>query len=78
MELDFEIDKITESIENAETGEMLDTLVLPITKADLEEVTKKNGWIFNWKQGFSEPEKQVYKLVTEQEPYTVWYHLKNV
>jgi hypothetical protein len=29
MELDFEIDKITESIENAETGETLDTLVLP-------------------------------------------------
>jgi len=71
MELDFEIDKITESIENAETGEMLDTLVLPITKADLEEVTKKNDWIFNWKQEFSEPEKQVYKLVLEQEPQTI-------
>ncbi|GBU29371.1 hypothetical protein R84B8_02935 [Treponema sp. R8-4-B8] len=27
MELDFEIDKITESIENAETGETLNTLV---------------------------------------------------
>ena len=38
MELDFEVDKITESIENAETGETLDTLVLPVTKADLEEV----------------------------------------
>jgi len=32
MELDFEIDKSTESIENAETGETLDTLVLPVTK----------------------------------------------
>jgi len=71
MELDFEIDKITESIENAETGEMLDTLVLPVTKADLEEVTKKNGWLFNWKLEFSEPEKQLYKLVTEQEPQTI-------
>jgi len=71
MELDFEIDKITESIENAETGETLDTLVLPVTKADLEEVTKKNGWLFDWKLEFSEPEKQVYKLVTEQEPQTI-------
>jgi hypothetical protein len=71
MELDFEIDKITESIENAETGETLDTLVLPVTKADLEEVTIKNGWLFDWKQELSEPEKQVYKLVTEQEPQTI-------
>jgi hypothetical protein len=71
MELDFEVDKITESIENAETGETLDTLVLPVTKADLEEVTKKNGWLFDWKLEFSEPEKQVYKLVAEQVPQTI-------
>ena len=49
MELDFEIDKITESIENADTGESLDTLVLPLTQADLKQVTKKNGWLFDWK-----------------------------
>jgi len=42
MELDFEIDKITESIENAETGESLNTLVLPVTQADLEETE----WVF--------------------------------
>ncbi|MCL2044602.1 MAG: hypothetical protein FWG89_10735 [Treponema sp.] len=43
MELAFEIDKITESIENAETGETLETVVFSVTKADLEEITKKNG-----------------------------------
>ena len=52
MVLDFEIDKITESIENAETGEPLETLVLSVTKNDLEEVTRKNGWLFDWKQEF--------------------------
>ena len=71
MELDFEIDKITESIENAETGEPLDTLVLPVTKADFEAVTKKSGWLFDWKQEFSESEHQVYKLVTAKEPQTI-------
>ena len=71
MELDFEIDKITESIENAETGESLDTLVLPVTKTDFEVVTKKSGWLFDWKQEFSEPQKQVLKLVTEKEPQTI-------
>ena len=59
MELDFEIDKITESIENAQTGKSLDTIVLPVTKADLEAVTQKNGWIFDWEPEFSKPEHQV-------------------
>ena len=63
MELDFEIDKITESIENAETGETLDTLVLPVTKADLEEVTKKNGWLFDWKLEFFLKWRQNYDMV---------------
>jgi hypothetical protein len=71
MELDFEIDKITESIENADTGETLNTLVLPVTQADLKETTKKNGWLFNWKLELDEPEHQVYKLVAEQDPHTI-------
>jgi len=71
MELDFEVDKITESIEDAATGEALDTLVLPVTKADLKEVTKKNDWKFDWKLELSEPERQVYKLVTKKEPQTI-------
>jgi hypothetical protein len=71
MELDFEVDKITESIENSETGESLNTLVLPVTHADLKETVKKNGWNFDWKQELSEPERQVYKLVTEKEPQTI-------
>ena len=71
MELAFEIDKITESIENADTGETLETFVLPVTQADLKETTKKNGWLFDWKLELAEPEKQVYKLVTEKEPHTI-------
>ena len=71
MELDFEIDKITESIDNAQTGETLNTLIIRLTQADLNETTKKNGWLFDWKLEFSEPERQVYKLVTEQEPQTI-------
>ena len=71
MELDFEIDKITESIENAETGERLETQVLPITKVDLKEIAKKNGWLFNWKLEFSKKERQVYKLITEKEPSVI-------
>jgi hypothetical protein len=68
MELDFEIDKITESIEDSQTGEVFKTLVLPVTLADLKEVNKRNGWIFDWKFEFSQPERKVYKLTTEKEP----------
>jgi len=67
MELEFEIDKITESIESAETGERFDTHVLPLGEADLRGVTPQNGWLFNWKSELAETNRQVYKLVTEKE-----------
>jgi hypothetical protein len=38
MELDFEIDKITQSIEDSKTGETYKTLVLPVTLTNLKEV----------------------------------------
>jgi hypothetical protein len=50
--LDFEIDKLTNSIENVVTGDCFPTVVLPFTRADLKQVTKKNGWNFNWKLNF--------------------------
>ena len=71
MELDFEIDKITNSIENVKTGEVLKTLVLPLEKADLKEITKKNGWLFDWKYEFSLPEHQVFKLVSVNDPKVI-------
>lgn len=40
----FFIDKITNSIENALTGQVLKTDVLPFTSDNLKEVLKKYGW----------------------------------
>ena len=71
MELDFEIDKITESIEDSSTGEVLKTLILPVTQADLREIDKQNAWLFDWKLEFSQIENKLYKLVTENEPYII-------
>ena len=65
MELDFEIDKITESIEVVRTGEHFETSVVPVAKADLKEI---NGWNFDWDFEFSQPKRQLYKLITEKEP----------
>ena len=71
MELDFKIDKITESIEDAKTGEVYKTFVIPVTQSDLEEVCKRKGWLFDWIHEFSETGHQVYKLVIEKEPQNI-------
>ncbi len=60
--LDFEIDKLTRSIENAITGDSFQTEVSLLTKNDLKLVTKKNNWLFDWRQEFNDLQKEVYKL----------------
>jgi len=60
--LDFEIDKLTNSIENVVTGDSFLTDVSVITLADLKTITKKNNWQFDWKSEYKQPKKEVYKL----------------
>jgi len=60
--LDFEVDTLTNSIENIITGDSFATDITIISIADLKTVTKKNGWQFNWKLELKQPEKDVYKL----------------
>jgi hypothetical protein len=52
--LDFEIDKLTNSIENVITGDSFATDVSLLTKDDLKLVTKKKGWLFNWGAEYKE------------------------
>ena len=47
--LDFEIDRLTNSIQNTVSGDSFPIEVSRLTKTDLKQVTKKNGWAFNWK-----------------------------
>ncbi|MEI8111298.1 MAG: hypothetical protein WCH59_09940 [Chitinophagia bacterium] len=60
--LDFQVDKLTNSIENVITGDSFPTDITIITAADLKNVTKKNGWQFDWKIEFKQPARDVYKL----------------
>ncbi|GHT53208.1 hypothetical protein AGMMS49982_15640 [Bacteroidia bacterium] len=68
IELDFEIDCLTHSIRNVATGDSLQTNVLPLTKADLKTVSKKNKWRFNWRTEFDAADREVYKLVICDNP----------
>lgn len=62
------IDKLTNSVENVITGDRFQTEICLITKADLKSVSKKNGWLFNWKLEFFYPQKEVYKLTILHNP----------
>ena len=63
--LDFEVDKLTNSIENAISGEVFDTLVSQIT--DIKQV-KKIEWAFNWQTEIKDKSKAVFKLTTISNP----------
>ena len=67
----IEIDKLTNSIENAVTGEAFETTVLPVPAAGLKTTTKKNGWLFNWREEARQPGHQVFKLTTDDNPNVV-------
>ena len=65
--LDFEVDKLTTSIENAISGEVFDTLVVRLKPTDGKEI-KKVEWAFNWQNELKDKTKQVYKLTTISNP----------
>lgn len=66
--IDIEIDKLTNSIENAITGDSFNTEINPVTKQDLKPIKKGNGWKFDWKYEFDQIDRKVYKLSVEQNP----------
>jgi len=66
--LDFEIDKLTNSIQNTVSGDSFPTEVSRLTKTDLKQITKKNGWAFNWKKELDDNTREVYKLTISNNP----------
>ena len=67
LPLDFEIDKLTNSIENASTGEVFDTVVVRLTSKDLVFI-HKSEWQFDWRKELKDKTKEVYKLTTVNNP----------
>lgn len=65
--LDFIIDKLTNSIENAISGEVFDTLISKLNSSDSKQI-KKTEWAFNWKAELNDKSKQVFKITTVNNP----------
>ena len=68
IHLDFIVDKLTNSIQNIISGDSFATEVLHLTMADLKQVTKKNGWNFDWKIELADNKKEVFKLTITNNP----------
>jgi hypothetical protein len=66
--LNFIVDKLTNSIENVITGDSFATDISILSTNDLKSVTKTNNWVFNWKDEFKEPAREVYKLTIVNNP----------
>jgi hypothetical protein len=62
IELDFIVDRLTNSIQNTISGDSFETEVHRLRLIDLKQVTKKNGWNFNWKEELADNKKEVFKL----------------
>lgn len=60
--LDFVVDKLTNSLENVISGDSFPTDITLVSTTDLKAVTKINGWQFDWKYEYKQPERDVYKL----------------
>jgi len=66
--LDFEIDGLTNSILNTVSGESFATEISLLIKADLKQVTKSKGWLFNWREELKSIDREVYKLTIVNNP----------
>ena len=71
IEQDFVIDRLTNSILNTISGDSFPTEVSILTKSDLKNITKKNGWNFNWKTEFKNEKSEQYKLTITNNPNIV-------
>lgn len=67
IEADFEIDKLTNSIENSITGEVFDTEVTRLYLNESRQI-KRSEWGFEWHKEFLDPTREIYKLTTINNP----------
>ena len=71
--LDFEVDKLTNSIENILTGEIFETQIRRLSSDDLIEL-RRSKWAFDWAVEFGEPHRKIHALTTKEDT-SVWQGL---
>ena len=66
-QVDIEIDKLTNSIVNAVTGEVFQTEFAPVTK---KEIIKKD-WLFDWHKELRSKDAKVFKMTTVENKHVI-------
>ena len=61
IELEFEIDKLTNSIENTISGEVFQTEIVLLSMHEKKQI-KKLDWQFDWISELKDTHKKVFKL----------------
>jgi len=67
-ELDFIIDRLTDSIINTYSGDSFQTSIARFTKSDSKQATQKTGWTFDWRNELKQNDRDVYKLTIVNRP----------
>lgn len=60
--LDFEVDKLTNSVENVISGDSFATEVSVVTPADLQYIAIQGKWQFDWDFEYKQPQRELFKL----------------
>ena len=71
--LDFEVDKLTNSIENTLTGESVETEIVRLRPEDAT-ILKKLEWQFDWYEEFHESNTEIHALIAKGSP-SIWHGL---
>ncbi|HEX3934717.1 MAG TPA: hypothetical protein VHW43_08555 [Puia sp.] len=67
---DFQIDKLTNSIENTRTEETFDTEITQLKVRDIKLIHQVD-WLFDWKAEIKDKSKEVHKLSTVTNPSVI-------
>lgn len=65
--VDVEIDKLTNSIELVATGDVFNTIVMRADPTDKRLINRKE-WQFDWHAEILKEKREVYRLMTENNP----------
>jgi hypothetical protein len=69
-EIDIIIDKLTNSIENRISGEVVHTTLLSVNSFELATL-RKEDWLFDWSEEIRDLRKQVFKLCVRGHPHVI-------
>ncbi len=65
--LDFDVDKITNSIENSLSGEIFETEIVKLFSEDISQI-KQIDWEFDWIEELKNANREIFKLKTINNP----------